>query len=413
MKKTTRSIFIAAALSANMAFGQSVVLQEIFFSEFITFYVSSVDISTGSTDVPLFEYELRSAPLGTTPAYPVWVAIQFEMLITSAALGLSGDPPFLSVLTEPFKMEGPIRIRNTELGLNTQRLYYSGGTLAGESVPITILDENMETIFDDPDYNIDDLQSLIIQSGRLPDGNYRFIIRISAWADVDGEQGPALAGDELDRTIVASHPVALELITPGGFLEDTTNTAITTTYPFFQWESDPCAFCSYFIRVAQFKPDEHSTMEDAIEDLTVLPLDQAAGFVEVGNATSYQYPLSGAADLEPGRVYVWQVQKAIPTTERDEFVNSFIYAFKVLDPTVSTTSAGAGGVTQDPILQFLQSVMGTEQYEITFRAGGDLAGFTPTNIIILNGGPGDLNDLTTLNAAVDQGEVSIISVEVQ
>ena len=154
-------------------------------------------------------------------------------------------------------------------------------------------------------------------------------------------------------------------------------------------------------------------MEDAIEDLTVLPLDQAAGFVEVGNATSYQYPLSGAADLEPGRVYVWQVQKAIPTTERDEFVNSFIYAFKVLDPTVSTTSAGAGGVTQDPILQFLQSVMGTEQYEITFRAGGDLAGFTPTNIIILNGGPGDLNDLTTLNAAVDQGEVSIISVEVQ
>ncbi|MCH7528491.1 MAG: hypothetical protein IH972_02950 [Candidatus Marinimicrobia bacterium] len=148
--------------------------------------------------------------------------------------------------------------------------------------------------------------------------------------------------------------------------------------------------------------------------MTVLPLDQAAGFVEVGNATSYQYPLTGAADLEPGGVYVWQVQKAIPTTERDEFIDSFIYAFKVLDPTAApSTSAEVGGVIQDPILRFLQSVMGTEEFEIIFGAGGDLAGFTPTNAIILNGEPGDLNDLSNLNTAVDQGEVSIISVEVQ
>ncbi len=408
MKKTARSIFVAAALSANMAFGQSVVLQEIFFTDFITFYVSSVDVATGSTDVPLFEYALRSDPSGAAAAYPVWVAIEFEMRINSAALGLTGDPPFLRVQTEPFRMEGPIHIRNTELSNNTQYLYYSGGTLAGDPVPIEILDENVETIFDEGSgANIDDLQSLIVQSGRLPDGTYRFIISVSAWADVDGEQGLALAGDELDRIIVSSHPVALELITPGGFLEDTTNTAITTTYPFFQWESDPCAICTYFIRVAQFKPGEHSTMEDAIEDLTVLPLDQAAGFIEVGNATSYQYPLAGAADLEPGRVYVWQVQKAIPTTERDELINSFIYAFKVLDPTAAT------GVIQDPILRFLQSVMGSDQYEITFNAGGDLAGFTPTNVIILNGEDGGLNDLSNLSTAVDQGEASIISVEVQ
>ena len=260
------------------------------------------------------------------------------------------------------------------------------------------------------------MQSLIIQSGRLPDGNYRFILRVSAWADDAGGDSPGttLAGDEVDRTIVSAHPVALELITPGGFLEDTTNTAITTTYPFFQWESDPCAICTYFIRVAQFKPDEHSTMEDAIEDLTVLPLDQAVGFIEAGNVTSYQYPLSGAADLEPGRVYVWQVQKSIPTTERDEFVNSFIYAFKILDPTATpTTVAGDGGVIQDPILQFLQTVMGTDQFDITFSAGGDLIGFTPTNTIILNGEPGDLNDLSNLSTAVEQGEASIISVEVQ
>ncbi|MCH7858963.1 MAG: class I SAM-dependent DNA methyltransferase [Candidatus Marinimicrobia bacterium] len=111
----------------------------------------------------------------------------------------------------------------------------------------------------------------------------------------------------------------------------------------------------------------------------------------------------------------WRERIAKASTMKELLVlRGELMNFKVLDPAAApTTSAGAGGVTQDPILQFLQSVMGTEQYEITFRAGGDLAGFTPTNIIILNGGPGDLNDLTTLNAAVDQGEVSIISVEVQ
>lgn len=394
MKRATRSIFMAAVLSANLAFGQTVHLRELFFNDFITFYISSVDVSTGASNMDLFELEI--SPVGNDP---VRVVVEFKIVINSASLGLTFNDLFLTVTTDPFDLLGSVRVQNRELNTSI-----SGFPYTDQPGRVEISGANIQSVdFDE----LENMLSQIIQTGRLPDGTYRFSLDVQ-----DPNSGLSLLDTgPWEKVIISAHPVALELITPGGFLDDTTNTTITTTYPFFQWESDPCAICTYFIRVAQFIPGEHSTVEDAVEDLTVLPLDQAAGFVEVGNATSYQYPLAGAADLEPGRVYVWQVQKSIPTTERDEFVNSFIYAFKVLDPTASP--ATGAGVIQDPILRFLQSVMGADQYEITFSAGGDLAGFTPTNTIILNGEPGDLNDLSNLSSAVDQGAASIISVEVE
>ncbi|MFB0515218.1 MAG: hypothetical protein ACETWG_01290 [Candidatus Neomarinimicrobiota bacterium] len=407
MKKALWPILLAIALGGNSAFGQSVSIRELYFNEFITFYVSSVDVATGATDVNIFAYELNSTE------YPVWSQVDFKILINSIPLGLTYNTPFLSVLTDPFRLEGPVQIRNTDLDVNTEQIYYSSGPHAGEAVSFTI--EELRTIFDEEGYNPDDLQSRIIQTGRLPDGTYRFSIVINAWEDVAGEMGGSIPGDEIDKSIVSSHPIALELISPGGPLEDTTNTAITTTYPFFQWQSDPCAICTYQVRVAEFKPREHSSMEDAIDDQTVLPLDQALGYYNVGNNTSFQYPMTGAVDLEPGHIYVWQVQKVLPTTEGEEFINSFIWAFQIIDPTRAEASgaAGAGVVVQGPILRFLQTAMGGENFDQAFEVGGELDGYHPNQLVRLNGvsiNPAQLNDL---NNALQQGTITIISVEVQ
>lgn len=404
MKKTQFFLFTTLLLVGTSASAQQVDLREIFFYDFITFYVSSVDVSTGATDVPIFEYEL------TSESYPVWVAIDLGILVNSAALGLTYDQPFMEVKTLPFKLLAAIRIKNTELNMNTETLY----DIHGDRVNVEI--DEVNTIFDDPDYDADDLQGLIIQSGRLPDGMYRFRMSIAAWADDAGGDQPGTRLSDvppLDRTIVASYPVSLELIAPGGLLEDTTNTAITTTYPFFQWESDPCAICTYRIRVAEFIPEEHSSLEDAIEDQTVLPLDQSLGYQELGSGTSFQYPLTGAVDLEPGHIYAWQVQKAIPTTERDEEIHSFIYAFKIIDPTATATTTAEGGVIQDPVLQFLFNVMGEETYNNNFGVEGDLQGFAPNNVIIINGEPTNLSGLNEISNAIGQGEATIINVEVQ
>jgi hypothetical protein len=409
MRKTLWLTLFAVVFTGNTIYGQSLTLRENYFNEFVTFYVSSVDVSSGATDVRLFEYELAVSP---NTAYPVAVDIEFEMLINSLPLGLTYSQPFLHVEATIDSLWGPVRIANTELNMDVDYLTYSGGPRAGENVKFNV--NEVETIFDDPTYNLDDLQSSVMQTGRLPDGTYRFRLSVSPTAIPGHNQGP-WTGDELDRTIVSAHPISMELISPGGSLEDTTNTAIMTTYPFFQWQSDPCAICTYQIRVAEYIPGEHSSMEDAIEDQTVLPLEQALGFHEVGSQTSLQYPQTGAIDLEPGHTYVWQVQKLIPTTEGEEAVNSFIWAFLIVDPTRAQPVAGGEGgvVVQGPILQFLQAAMGADAFEQAFSGGGDLEGFQPNQIVRLNGEPLDPSRLNALNNALQQGTISIVNVEVQ
>jgi hypothetical protein len=409
MRKTLWLTLIAVVFAGNTIHGQSLVLRENYFNEFVTFYVSSVDVSSGATDVRLFEYELAVSP---STAYPVAVDIEFEMLINSLPLGLTYSQPFLHVDATIDSLWGPVRIANTELNMDVDHLTYSGGPRAGEDVNFDV--NEVETIFDDPTYNIDDLQSSVMQTGRLPDGTYRFRITVTPRAIEGYNQGP-WAGDELDRTIVSAHPISMELISPGGPLEDTTNTAIMTTYPFFQWQSEACAICTYQIRVAEYIPGEHSSMEDAIEDQTVLPLEQALGYHEVGSQTSLQYPQTGAIDLEPGRTYVWQVQKLIPTTEGEEAVNSFIWAFMIVDPTRTQPVAASDGgvVVQGPILQFLQTAMGADAFEQAFSGGGDLEGYQPNQVVRLNGDPMDPSRLNAINNALQQGTISIVNVEVQ
>ena len=310
------NLLIAALMGGGYARGQVLTLTEDHFNEYVTFYVSAWDISTGAMNFDWFEYRLSAE------SYPVEVYGEFEVLINSPALGLTYDSLFWSEVTEPFSLEGPARIQNTDGVIfswgdaHTRPLFYSGGILVGQEVDVTI--DTVITMLGDPDF--DNFFGVIIQSGRLPDGTYRFNLRFT------GSENAVEVGKAI---VSAPRPAALELISPGGWLGDTTNTAIATTYPFFQWESDPCAVCSYQIRVAKYIAGEHNSLDDAIEDQTVWPLDQALGFYNVGNATSVQYPLTGAVDLEPGGIYVWQVQKVIPTTAGDELINSYILAFKI------------------------------------------------------------------------------------
>ena len=193
MKKTMGIVLLAALLMGNQARGQGVNLN-VSFSDFITFYVSSIDVGTGASTVEMFTMELSS--IGDNP---VPVIIKFSIRIDSAPMGLSYDQEFLSVSTDPFDLDGTLRVSNTELNMDTDELHYADG----RTVPIKI--EDIETIeFDE----LEALQSQIIQTGRLPDGNYKFAISIT---------NPA--GNELaywERVVVSAHPVSLELISPGG-----------------------------------------------------------------------------------------------------------------------------------------------------------------------------------------------------
>ena len=56
----------------------------------------------------------------------------------------------------------------------------------------------------------------------------------------------------------------------------------TIPYPVFQWSGDYCSKCSnYSIRIAEYKPNEHSSLEEAINDISILPNE--SGFYNIGN----------------------------------------------------------------------------------------------------------------------------------
>jgi len=394
MRKKTWSVLAAAVLGSHLLLGQNVTIQENFFNEFITFYVSSIDVTTGAQDVDLFEMEIHA------DEYPVTIEVEFRIAINSAPLGLDYNDNFLTVVTEPFDLEGRIVIRNTDLDMNTDYLTYVDGRTVSVSVPsgnISFIDIQ----------ELEEMQSMIMQSGRLPDGSYRFTI------EVRNPGGAILAG--WDKVIISSYPISLELITPGGSLDEVEDHAVMTTYPFFQWQSDPCPMCSYSIRVARYIPGEHNSAEDAIEDQTVLPIEQAMGFHEVGNSTSFQYPQTGAVDLEPGNIYVWQVQKSIPTTQGDEFINSSIYAFMIQEQQV--------GYSQ--IREALRTMLGDERFNQLFGSTGELMGFTgdrenisistSINVGGVNVPAGNINQTTLMQIArlVEQGQISVTGTEVQ
>ena len=265
---------------------------DVHWTPYVTYYLSMVDINTGESNMPIFLSEL-SRESGAPDS--IGVDIEFEIIIDSDALGVDHETLVKVETTQPLILSAPIHLSNMDLNLTTDQVFDNQGNPIALHLDITEqLDmEQAEQMF-----------SAIIQTGQLPDGVYTF--RVVATSE-NGEQ--IVKEDVLN----ISNPATLQLVSPGGILSDSTVNEVYTSYPVLQWESDPCNYidpmtgesgCEYFIRVAEFKSQEHSSMDQAIESVTRLPLDQSLGFEPVGfGVTTFQYPTDGG-DLEAGKVYV-------------------------------------------------------------------------------------------------------------
>ena len=169
---------------------------------------------------------------------------------------------------------------------------------------------------------------------------------------------------------------------------------IYTLYPVFQWESDMCNYidpitsergCEYYIRIAEYRSEEHSSIDQAIESVTRLPLDQSLGFQNIGfGFTTFQYPTTEAGDLEPGKIYVWQVRKDLITTSGREEILSDIMVFKVKDFSSINLSEDLSEDTS-PAGVLLRSIMGDDLANNIFGSGGEGQGMASNGNITLNG----------------------------
>ena len=350
---------------------------------YVTYYLSMVDINTGESNMPIFMAELRRQDGASDQ---VDVDIEFEIIIDSDALDVDNETLVKMETTQPLQLTEPIFISNMDLNMSTDALFDISGN------PVTLdLDISQQMDLTDAEQ----MMSVIVQTGQLPNGIYTF--RVTATAG----NGQQIVREDI---LNISNPTLLQLMSPGGILADTTINEVYTTYPVFQWESDPCNYvdpnsgesgCEYYIRVSEFRSEEHSSIDQAIESVTRLPLNQSAGFERVGYGfTTFQYPTDGG-DLEPGKVYVWQIRKDLITTSGTEQALSDIMAFKVKDFT-SSTNEDVGSEDTTPVGMLLRTIMGEDLANRMFGSGGQVSNMVANGNIFLNGENVDISLVQSL-----------------
>lgn len=361
--------------------------------EYATYYVSSFDLSTGATNVPIFRYTLES-----NEGYPVSLKIRFTAEIYSPSLGINQNKPIVQITTAAFDLHSSIILDNRDVSMGTNSINYINPPTDGPN-SLQLTGETFESL--DPNEAEAILQS-VVTTGKIPDGEYTFKIEIL------DETGNVVL-DEQSRTILVQAPVSISLESPSGELSDTLDNTIFTTYPIFQWFSQACGGCNSFIRVAQFNSQLHSSMEDAMEDQRVLPFDQSEEWYPVDNLNSFQYPFSGAYPLEEGNVYCWQIMMTMPTTVGTEEMYSEIAAFKIAEAGDIETS----DMITSPLLMALQRAIGDEQFNAFFGTGNELQGFNPTGQVEINGVTVDESGVNYLLNQIMSATYQVQSIEVE
>ena len=374
-------------LLGSSIFAQNINLSGDIF-EYATYYVNSFDLSTGATNVQIFRYNL------TSDQYPVDVKINFRASLISPSLGIESEQTIIEIRTYPFSLKAPVLLDNRDISSETAIIYDQDNP--PNSIELT--GQVIESL--DPSQADAILQS-VMTTGKIADGEYTFSIQVLSNSD------QILASDS--KTIIVQSPVSIALESPAGALSDTLDNLIYTNYPIFQWFSQPCSGCESYVRVAQYKSNQHSSLEDAIEDQRVLPFNQGEDWYLLNSSNNFQYPLTGAYPLESGNVYCWQIMIKMPTTSGFEEMTSSISAFKI----------GISGEREDTemisntLLLALKSSIGDDQFNSLFGPGNDLQGFLPSGQLEINGVVVDESSINYLLNQIQSSSIQIRSITVE
>jgi len=390
MKFISRAIFFVCLLANLPVKAQNVTLTGTIY-DYATYYVSSFDPQTGASDFQLFRYTLSS------DSYPVWVKVTFRATMVSPALGIDTEATILDLYTSPFQLDNDIILDNRDLSTTTTQLH----DVTGAPIDLSVY---IQDVIDVADLNT--MLSSIMTTGRLADGNYTFQFGVASGSKKGTVESASPTFET--RVITVESPSAINLEYPGGTLSDTSSTGIFTTYPLLVWSSSGCNTCASFVRVAEFNPSVHSSMDEAIQDERRLPFDQVQEWESIGIVNSYQYPLSRSLPLEYGKVYVWQVKHELTTTAGSDELLSPIYAFRIQD-----VGSGSTSTSYHPIVQILQQVLSEDQFNSLFGSSAVLDGFSPLGTYRINGDSDDLSAAISLLNQITNGTASITNVEVQ
>ena len=390
MFKKNISIAIISLVLSKEPLNAQATLDGQFF-EYTSYYLSNFNVFTGESDVPLFRYRIHS------DSYPIYTKIWFRASLLSPSLGLDNRETLTEIESNVFQMMDDIIIDNRNFSSNTS-------SLLDEANPPNIVNVMIRTLDSINPSNFESVTSAIMASGKLPDGEYRFELKLySGLSEFD-----VLLTSQDSKSIIVESPSGINLESPGGVLSDTLFNSIYTTYPVFNWNKGNCNNCNTYIRLAEFKKEYHSSLGEALRDERMLPFSQADEWYKLSDISTFQYPTSDARPLEYGKIYVWQVKAEILTTNGYEDELSSIYAFKISNPSES-----AKVKTQNINQQNLIKALGEDQYNALFGVDGPLAGYSITNKIILNNSNINQTILNQILTNLAKNELSINSISIQ
>ena len=297
-------------------------------------------------------------------------------------------------------MQNPVRLDNREIQEGKSGILdIAGNPLEAENNGPLIFTLGERPLLDMGKY--ENMATSILTLGRLPDGIYYFTLRLFNETKIF---------DIKENIIHITSAKTLNLIYPGGTLADTAQNLIYTPLPVFQWLTDPCATCKLFIRVAEYDPERHSSMEEAMEDVTSLPINQTYGWEAIEATASFPYPSSGARELQKGKLYAWQIKKEIPTTIGEEIYISPISIFKVAGFSSRPQSKQ---ILTDPVLIALRDLLGEENYNTYFGLEGELANYSLNNNYQANDKKVTSKDILIILDQIKKGTISIVNINVE
>ncbi len=396
--KIVKNIPLILFFSVNFLFSEcKIILSENFFNDDIVgYYLSAIDIDTGQSNLLLFDYQIDFIDCNE---YDVLNDLAVDFNININLPNHTDDQ--ISIIEGTFRLNNininsefhSISFRNTDLNSGTVNLP-SGVEFSMNKSDYTI------GITDD---QIEELSDLILGLGRLPNGRYSFKFEVTNCLDsIDCDDATLVK--ELNIFL----PEYLSLLSPGSSnISDLLYNQVYIPYPVFQWNSDYCSKCgNYSIRVCEYNPSIHTSLEDAINSLSILPT--GTGFWDTGSQNNtFQYPVAGFEDLYPGNLYVWQVKRTFETTYGLEQELSDIFIFQMNDDELEIN-------LNEQNLNLISQFIGKSKFDELFTLdSGELYTYTPTSLININGQEKNLNYLLELIELLNTSEIKIEEIYVK
>ncbi|MDP6936839.1 MAG: hypothetical protein QGF36_05345 [Candidatus Marinimicrobia bacterium] len=344
--------------------------EQYFNDDLIYFYTNFIDDNGLSNSHPLiFSYSLNTSCTETP------TQVDYEYSITAPSIGITTFETYYS---------GSLQLNSDNYPLHINNLLFTGGI--------------------GPDMTTNKkgqlLAQYLSQSGSLPNGLYRFSLKLKS---------NSTTIYTVNKTLEISIPLNLDLLYPGGDYSEISTAFTFNPVPLFSWYVDYCPSCEYSIRICEYNPNVHQSLEDALSGESLVPLLQSEKYFSVGmNTHSFQYPLIGHENLEVGKYYVWQVRRSMASTVGEKYHYSIPFVFEVraadklqLDYT-------------DPYLSVIEELIGEEQFTMYFSTGGDLERFTTHGTSIwINEDEMHIESLYELLSELKQKKIKVTDLKIK